>query len=49
VKISSEREAEEFSLLEAATRARLEKTQQAGIFLTFAVVISELWRLAFAL
>jgi hypothetical protein len=42
-------EAEECSLLEAASRERLMKTQQAGKSLTDAVVICELWRLAMAL
>jgi hypothetical protein len=39
--------AEEFPLLEAVTRERLVKTQQAGK--GSAVVICELWRLAMAL
>jgi hypothetical protein len=42
-------EAEESPLLEAVTRERLMKTQQAGKGLTGAVVICELWRLAVAL
>jgi hypothetical protein len=43
------REAEESSLLEAAARERLVKTQQAGKDLAGVVVICELWRLAVAL
>jgi hypothetical protein len=42
-------EAEESPLLETVTKERLVKTQQAGKGLAFAVVISELWRLAMAL
>jgi hypothetical protein len=42
-------EAEESPLLEAVTRQRLLKTQQAGKYLAGGVVISELWRLAMAL
>jgi hypothetical protein len=42
-------EAEESPLLEAFTRERLVKTQQAGKDLARAVVICELWRLAVAL
>jgi hypothetical protein len=42
-------EAEESPLLEAVTRERLVKTQQAGKGLTGAVVFYELWRLAVAL
>jgi hypothetical protein len=38
-------EAEESPLLEAVTRERLMKTQQAGKYLAGAVVIFELWRL----
>jgi hypothetical protein len=41
-------EAEEYPLLEAVTKERLVKTQQAGKCLTGAVVICELWRLAVA-
>jgi hypothetical protein len=44
-----EREAEEFILLEAVTRERLVKTQQAGKFLAGSVVISQSWKLAVAL
>jgi hypothetical protein len=40
------REAEEFLLLEAVTRERLVKTQQAGKDLVDAVVFCEMWRLA---
>jgi hypothetical protein len=36
-------------LLEAVTRERLVKTQQAGKFLAGVVVIFEMWRLAVAL
>jgi hypothetical protein len=43
------REAEESPLLEAFSRERLVKTQQAGKGILGAVVICELWRLAFAL
>jgi hypothetical protein len=46
---TSEREAEECPLLEADTRERLVKTQQAGKYLACAVVISKLWRLTMAL
>jgi hypothetical protein len=42
-------EVEEYPLLEAVTRERLVKTQQAGKGLAGAVVICELWRLAVAL
>jgi hypothetical protein len=42
-------EAEEFSLLEAVTRERFVKIQQAGKGLADAVVICELWRLAVVL
>jgi hypothetical protein len=42
-------EAEEPSLLEAVTRERLVKTQQAGKGLAFAVEICNFWRLAMAL
>jgi hypothetical protein len=42
-------EAENFPLLEAVTRERLVKTQQAGKDLTCAVVIYKVWRLAMAL
>jgi hypothetical protein len=42
-------EAEESSLLEAITRERLVKTQQAGKGLAGDVVTCELWRLAVAL
>jgi hypothetical protein len=42
-------EAEESPLLEAVTRKRLVKTQQAGEDLVFATVICKLWRLAVAL
>jgi hypothetical protein len=42
-------EAEESPLLEAVTRERLVKTQQAGESLACVVVICELWRLAVAL
>jgi hypothetical protein len=40
---------EEFPLLEADTRERLVKTQQAGKSLAGAVVIRKAWRLAIAL
>jgi hypothetical protein len=43
------REAEVFPLLQAVTRKRLVKTQQAGKGLADTVVISELWRLAMVL
>jgi hypothetical protein len=42
-------EAEEFSLLEAVTRERLVKTEQAGKGLAGAVVICKVWRSAMAL
>jgi hypothetical protein len=42
-------EAEESILLEAVTRERLVKTQQAGKALAGFVVISEFWRLAVTL
>jgi hypothetical protein len=42
-------EAEEFPLLEAVTKDRPVKTQQAGKSLAGAVVICELWSLAVAL
>jgi hypothetical protein len=42
-------EAEESPLLEAVTRERLVKTQQAGRDLACAVVICKVWRLAMAL
>jgi hypothetical protein len=42
-------EAEESPLLEALTRERLVKTQQAGKDLECAVVICKLWRSAMAL
>jgi hypothetical protein len=42
-------EAEESKLLEAVTRERLVKTQQAIEYLAGASVIYELWRLAVAL
>jgi hypothetical protein len=41
--------AEESAVLEALTKKRLVKTQQAGKGLAGAVVICELWRLAVAL
>jgi hypothetical protein len=43
------REAKESPLLEAVTRERLVKIQQAGHRLADAVVICEMWRLAVAL
>jgi hypothetical protein len=43
------REAEQFPLLEAVSRERLVKTQQALKGLAVAVVICEFWRLAVAL
>jgi hypothetical protein len=43
------REAEEPSLLEAISRERLVKIQQAGKGLAGSVVICKLWRLAVAL
>jgi hypothetical protein len=43
------RESEEYPLLEAFTRERLVKPQQAGKGLAGAVVIFELWGLAVAL
>jgi hypothetical protein len=46
---TSEREAEEFSLLGAVVRERLVKTLQAGKGLADAVVICKLWRIALAL
>jgi hypothetical protein len=42
-------EAEESPLLEAVTRERLVKTEQAGKDLACAVVICKMWRLAMAL
>jgi hypothetical protein len=42
-------EAEESLLLEAITRERMVKTQQAGKHLAGAVVIYELWKLMVAL
>jgi hypothetical protein len=42
-------EAEESPLLEAVTRERLVKAEQAGKGLADAVVIYEVWRLAVAL
>jgi hypothetical protein len=42
-------EAEEYPLLEAVTRERLMKTQQAGRGLAGAVVICELWILVVTL
>jgi hypothetical protein len=42
------REAKESPLLEAVAREQLMKTQQAGKDFAGAVVISELWRFAFA-
>jgi hypothetical protein len=42
-------EAEESPLLEAVTRKRLVKTQQAGKGLVVVVVLCELWRLAMTL
>jgi hypothetical protein len=42
-------EAEDSLLLEAVTRERLVKTEQAGKGLASAVVICELWRLTVAL
>jgi hypothetical protein len=42
------RDIEESSLLEAVTRERLMKTQQAGKGLAGVVTICELWRLAVA-
>jgi hypothetical protein len=44
-----EREAEQSPLLEAVTRERLMKTQQAGKGLAGTVVICELWWLAVVL
>jgi hypothetical protein len=41
--------AEKSPLLEALTRERLMKTQQAGKGLACAVVICKMWRLAMAL
>jgi hypothetical protein len=41
--------AEESPLLEAVTRERLVKTQQAAKYLVGAVVICELWRLSVVL
>jgi hypothetical protein len=42
-------EAEKSPLLEAVTRERLVKTEQAGKGLAGSIVICELWRLAVAL
>jgi hypothetical protein len=47
--ICEAREAEEFPLLEAVTRERLVKAQQAGKRLAGAVVICKVWRLAVVL
>jgi hypothetical protein len=44
-----ESEAEEYPLLEAATRERLVKLRQAGKILAGPVVFYELWRLTVAL
>jgi hypothetical protein len=43
------REAAEFPLLEAVTRERMVKTQQAGKGLAGAVVICKVWKIAIAL
>jgi hypothetical protein len=42
-------EVEEFPLLEAVTRERLVKTQQAGKDLAYAVMFYEVWKLVMAL
>jgi hypothetical protein len=44
-----EADAEGIALLEAVTRERLAKTQQAGKDLACAVVICEVWKLVMAL
>jgi hypothetical protein len=46
---TSEPEAEESPLLEAVTRERLMKTQQAAKYLAYAVMICKFWRLDMAL
>jgi hypothetical protein len=47
--LGAEAEAEESSLLEAVTRERMVKTQQARKDLACAVLIGKVWRLAMAL